>query len=401
MPDPFIQHPLRFGSFCSPFHPPGYSATRALQETLDFAVTLDQLGYDEFWVGEHHSAGWELVASPELFLAFVAARTARIRIGTGVASLPYHNPFTVAERMVLLDIMSGGRANMGVGPGNLSYDALMLGIDTDLTRERMGEALGVIIRLLTEEDPVDHEAEWFTLRGAKLQLRTLQRPTLPISVAATLSPAGPKTAGRHGVGVLSLSQYLPNKDMSTADQWAIAEESAADHGHSLDRRNWTLVMPVHLSETRDQAMDDVREGGDAWLKGFYRDTMGYPPLFADADGISRYEIMAGQGSALVGTPADAVDLIGNLYDEVGGFGSFLILETGAAPVDRRIHSYELFARHVAPVFQGNADRQLTSQARYAQDRDEMYERKVRAQTKAGVDWERERGKRGDAPTSIL
>jgi limonene 1,2-monooxygenase len=386
----FQQTPLRFGVFASPFHPPGYSAVRAIAETIELAETLDRLGFDELWVGEHHSAGWELIASPEIFLSHLAARTRRIRLGTGVASLPYHHPFTISERMVLLDVLSGGRAMFGVGPGNLSYDALMLGIDTDVTRTRLGEALGVILRLLLDDEPVDHEGEWFTLRNAKLQLRPVQRPTIPISVAATVSPAGPRTAGTHGVGMLSLSQYLPNKDMSTADQWVIASEAAALAGKEIDRRNWTLVMPMHIAETRQQALDDMREGGDAWLNGFYRATMGYPPLFADADGVSRIEIMAEQGSALIGTPDDAIELIAALFDDTGGFGSILILETNSAPIPQRDHSYELFARHVFPAFQGTAALSQVANDRYAKARDEMYARKVQAQTKAAEEWERVR-----------
>ncbi len=386
----FVQDPLRFGAFASPFHPPGYSAPRALAETVEFAEKLDRLGFDEIWIGEHHSAGWELIASPEMFLSHLAARTRRIRLGTGIASLPYHHPFTLSERMVLLDVLSGGRAMFGVGPGNLSFDALMLGIDPLVTRDRTNEALGVILRLLTDDEPVDHEGEWFTLRNAKLQMRPLQRPTIPISVGATVSPAGPRMAGTHGVGMLSLSQYLPNKEMSTADQWVIASEAAALAGKEIDRRNWTLVMPMHIAETRRQALDDMREGGDAWLKGFYRDTMGYPPLFADADGISRIEIMAEQGSAMIGTPDDAIELIAALHETTGGFGSLLFLETNSAPIERRDHSYELFARHVAPVFQGTAGLSVHANERYAKARDDMYARKVAAQTKAAEDWERAR-----------
>jgi alkanesulfonate monooxygenase SsuD/methylene tetrahydromethanopterin reductase-like flavin-dependent oxidoreductase (luciferase family) len=152
----------------------------------------------------------------------------------------------------------------------------MLGIDTDVTRTRLSEALGVILRLLLDDEPVDHEGEWFTLRNAKLQLRPVQRPTVPISVAATVSPAGPRTAGTHGVGMLSLSQYLPNKEMSTADQWVIASEAAAlagkePHARSIEFREadalalpfpdesfdalWTMSTFVHVPDERfDAAM---------------------------------------------------------------------------------------------------------------------------------------------------
>ena len=84
--------PLRFGIFMAPFHPPGQNPTLALERDLDLIVHLDQLGFDEAWIGEHHSGGYEIIASPEVFIATAAERTRNIRLGTGVVSLPYHQP---------------------------------------------------------------------------------------------------------------------------------------------------------------------------------------------------------------------------------------------------------------------------------------------------------------------
>ena len=120
---------LKFGIFLAPFHPVGQNPTLALEHDLELICHLDRLGFDEAWIGEHHSAGYEIIASPELFIADVAARTQRIRLGTGVVSLPYHNPLMVADRMMQLDHLTRGRAMFGVGPGLLPSDAMMLGID--------------------------------------------------------------------------------------------------------------------------------------------------------------------------------------------------------------------------------------------------------------------------------
>src|SRR6266480_6944524 len=120
---------MRFGIFLAPFHPVGQNPTAALQRDLEMIVRLDELGYDEAWIGEHHSAGYEIIASPEVFIAVAAERTKRIRFGTGVSSLPYHHPFMLADRMVLLDHLTLGSAMFGVGPGELPSDAFMLGID--------------------------------------------------------------------------------------------------------------------------------------------------------------------------------------------------------------------------------------------------------------------------------
>ena len=143
---------MNFGAFLAPHHPIGEHPMLQLQRDLDLVEQLDQLGIDEFWCGEHHSTGWEVIASPEMFLAAAAQRSHRIMLGTGVISLPYHHPFNVAQRMVQLDHMTGGRAIFGSGPGALPSDAFTLGIDPMTQRDRQDEALGVIRRLLAGDD---------------------------------------------------------------------------------------------------------------------------------------------------------------------------------------------------------------------------------------------------------
>ncbi|PON12395.1 LLM class flavin-dependent oxidoreductase, partial [Candidatus Entotheonella serta] len=154
---------MKFGIFMAPFHRPGENPTLALERDLELIEWLNTLGFDEAYVGEHHSAGWETICSPEVFLASVVARTKRIMLGTGVVSLPYHNPYMVANRMVLLDHLSRGRAILGVGPGALASDALMFGIDPERQREMMDEALGVIIRLFESTAPLTVKSAWFEL----------------------------------------------------------------------------------------------------------------------------------------------------------------------------------------------------------------------------------------------
>ena len=160
---------LKFGAFLAPHHPIGEHPTLQFRRDLDLAEHLDRLGYDEFWCGEHHSTGWEVIASPEMFLAAAGERTHTIRLGTGVVSLPYHHPFNVAQRIVQLDHMTRGRVIFGSGPGALPSDAYMLGIDPMVQRDRQDEAIGVIQRLLKGEERFSHESDWFSLKDAALQ----------------------------------------------------------------------------------------------------------------------------------------------------------------------------------------------------------------------------------------
>ena len=185
---------MQFGGFLAPHHPVGESPTLQFRRDLKLVKHLDELGFEEFWCGEHHSSGWETIASPELFLAAAGEHTGNIRLGTGVISLPYHHPFNVAQRMVQLDHMTRGRAMFGSGPGALPSDAYTLGIQPMVQRDRQDEALGVIIRLLNGEDRFDYESEWFTLKDAQLQILPLQEK-MPMTTASSISPSGMKLAG--------------------------------------------------------------------------------------------------------------------------------------------------------------------------------------------------------------
>src|SRR6201995_4371702 len=193
---------LKFGAFLAPHHPIGEHPLLQFRRDLDLVEQLDALGYDEFWCGEHRSSGWEMIASPEMFLAAAAERTKRIKLGTGVISLPYHHPFNVAQRIVQLDYMTGGRAIFGSGPGALASDAHSLGVDPMLLRDRQEEAITIIKRLFNGER-VTAKSEWFTLQDAALQLRPLQEE-IPFVVASQISPSGMTLAGKHGIGIISI-----------------------------------------------------------------------------------------------------------------------------------------------------------------------------------------------------
>jgi limonene 1,2-monooxygenase len=154
-----MDQPMKFGTFIGPLHDPEHNPTLAIRRDLDFVQYLDELGYDEAWIGEHHSNGYETIPAPEIFIAAAAERTQRIKLGTGVVSLPYHHPFIVADRMVFLDHLTRGRMIFGVGPGAFPSDAHMLGLDFAQSRPKMTSGLDAIMRLLTEDDPVTIETD--------------------------------------------------------------------------------------------------------------------------------------------------------------------------------------------------------------------------------------------------
>ncbi|HEU5149971.1 MAG TPA: LLM class flavin-dependent oxidoreductase [Iamia sp.] len=345
--------PQRFGIFLAPFHPVGQNPTLALQRDLALIEHLDGLGFDEAWIGEHHSAGYEIIASPEVFIAAAAERTRRIRLGTGVSSLPYHQPLMLADRMVLLDHLTRGRVMFGVGPGALPSDAYMMGIEVARQRDMMEEALEAILLLLRSDEPVTYETDWFTLRDARLQLRPFQRPHFEVAVAAQVSPAGPRAAGRFGTGLLSIGATSQGGFDALGYHWDVVEERAARFGTVPDRSAWRLVGPMHIADTREQAVRDVAFGLGDWVDYFQR--VAALPLAPDTtDHDSLVDALNASGFAVIGTPEDAIAQIARLAEQSKGFGAFLLMAHEWADRPETLRSYELIAREVMPAFQGSA-----------------------------------------------
>jgi limonene 1,2-monooxygenase len=347
-----VNGPTRFGCFMAPFHPVGQSPTLALQRDLELLEHMDRLGFDEAWIGEHHSGGYELIASPEVFIAHAAARTRQIHLGTGVLSLPYHHPLLVADRMVLLDHLTQGRAMMGVGPGQLISDAQMLGIQPENTRRMLEESLDAIIALLAGE-VVTRRTDWFRLEGARLQLRPFTQPRFEIAAAATVSPIGPTLAGRYGLGMLSLAATNPAGFALLARHWEIVEEQAARSGASVDRRRWRMTCPMHLADTEAQARRDVRHGLPL-VFDYLRRIVPMPPTTATNVDETIDELHR-DGGAVIGTAERAIEQIERLVHQSGGFGGMLFVAADFADRAATLRSYEIFAERVMPHFRGQLE----------------------------------------------
>jgi limonene 1,2-monooxygenase len=355
---------LTFGIFLAPFHPVGQNPTLALERDLQLIEHLDALGFDEAWFGEHHSAGYEIIASPEVFIAAAAQRTRTIRLGTGVSSLPYHHPFMLADRLVLLDHLTRGRLMIGVGPGALPSDAFMMGIDPAKQRDMMEEGLEAILLLLEGKAPVTMETEWFKLVQARLQMRPFQRPYPEVAVAAQISPAGPRAAGKFGCGLLSIGATSAAGGFDIlGSHWEVMDERAAEFGTTVDRSKWRLVGPMHIADTTEQAVADVAFGLEEWVDYFQR--VAALPIAPDTTNFdSLVDALIASGFAVIGTVDDAVAQIERLRVQSGGFGTFLLMGHEWADTAATRHSYELFARYVAPQFQ-DSSRTLTASRDWA------------------------------------
>jgi limonene 1,2-monooxygenase len=387
--------PLRHGVFLAPFHSVRENPTLALERDLQLCQWLDELGFDEAWIGEHHSGGMETIDSPELFIAAAAERTKHIRFGTGVVSLPYHHPLNVANRIIQLDHMTRGRVMFGAGPGLLASDALMMGIEPEATRDRLEEGIDVILRLLKGET-VTEQTEWCTMRDARTHLRPFTRPHPEVCVASAVTPSGGRLAGRHGLGMLCVAAGERAGFDALDTNWKVACEIAAEEGREMDRGRLRCVVNMHLADSREQAIADIRHGCEEFVRYFNNNQ----PRFAVPEGADYVDWVLEHRIAVVGTPDDAIERIEQLYAKQGEFGCLLLQITNWADWPALKHSLELYANYVIPHFSGANDSRSDSYRWVTDNQEELVTKRVNAANQMFAKHEAERAGKNSRPDEV-
>lgn len=343
MPHPALP---RFGLFLQPIHDPHHDPTVALEDDLALIEQLDRLGFDDVWIGEHHSTGWETIASPAVFIAAAAARTRRIRLGSGVVPLPLHHPLLTAGEYALLDHLTGGRTMLGVGPGGgLPSDPLVFGLDPARQPAMFAERFDVLMRLFLEREPFDHDGEGFTLRNAVLNLRPRSVPHPDIGIVAGRSEEALLRTGRHA------ARWLVGAPPDAIDEaWEHVEAGAREAGRTITRDIADLPLTVHLADDRQRARDEVREGIARERFDFATPVTGAPSPTVDRD--AWLDEVADRPTVVVGTPDDAIAKLRALRDDTG-VGGFLVTAKWWAGREATLRSYELLAQRVMPALRGS------------------------------------------------
>lgn len=385
---------MRFGIFLAPFHKPGINPTLALEQDLELVEWLDRCDYDEVWFGEHHSAGSEISASPELMIATSAPRTRRIKLGTGVVSVSYHNPLWVAEKIVQLDHLTRGRVMLGLGPGSLPTDAAMIGLSQKDTRGLLADGLDIITRLLRSDEPVNFQNDRWTLKDARLHLRPYSN--FDLATAAVASPTGPKLAGKYGTGMISIGATTAAGFDALALHWDVIEEEAKHYGHTPDRSKWRLVGLCHIAETMEQAKRDVEYGIEHWFN-YFQEIAAFPQMSMPGQNAKEMiDFINDSGFGAIGTPEMCRAQIDRLWTQSnGGFGAYLMLAHNWANFDATRRSYELIAREVFPHFQGQHLSTMNAAMRAQKMRPELAEIHAKAVETAQNNYAVEKEKRAE------
>jgi limonene 1,2-monooxygenase len=338
---------LRLGVFVPPFWPVKESPTLCFERDLQLAEYCDEIGIAEYWVGEHHSGGWQPIASPELMIAAAAQRTKRVKLGTGVVSLPYHNPLMTANRIAQLDHLTRGRLMFGAGPGLLTADAYMVGIDPRDSRDKLDQGLSVITRLLAGEW-VTEETSWYKLQDAHCQVLPCNN-ALELCVASTMSPNGGVLAAKYNAGMLCLAATSIGGYDALSTNWKVAQGSAAKYGRTMDPSRLRCATDIHIADTREEAMAQVRDGYETYLQ--YGRT--HSKHMKDNPTNMPLEKLIADGDVVVGTVEDAIAQIRRIEAKVPDFGCLLLSERNWARPEHRNRSLELMMLKVLPEINGD------------------------------------------------
>ena len=346
---------MKFSLFMMPLHYPTENPSLAFDRDIALIHLADELGYDECFIGEHHSGGWETMPAPEMALAKASAHAHRVRLGTSVISVPFHHPYYVAERMAFLDHLTRGRAILGVGPCNLITDKKLFALADEKLHPMMAESADIIVRLLESSEPIDYDGQFWKFKQMRLQLRSYQQPRMPLAIASSGNPLSLELAGKYGMLLLSPAGKNKRNNQTKVEQWNKVEAIAAKSGVPTSRDNWRIATCVYLAESREEAWRDVEESIRRDMEYFF--AIGLKAPYEAYPGQPAHEITARSGADrrdwIIGTPDDAIAEIERMQAELGGFGGLLLSTHEWAGTEKLRRSYELFARYVMPHFRGH------------------------------------------------
>lgn len=346
--------PRTFGCFLPPYHDPAKSPQTALRDDTELGILADDLGFDELWLGEHHSGGWGTLSAPELLIASLAPQTRRIRFATGITPLPYHHPVHVAERIALLDHITAGRAILGCGTGTYVHDMEMVGVEPATVRDHFRAALEVVKALLAGQT-VDVTTPWFTVKKGALQLRPFREP-IELVVASSLSD--------EAVELLTDTETTPIVNL--APPWGtirpgaegpdpvgvLAERVATYRAKSDGTARIRCNVFVHLADTPAQGIDELMDGWTAQRLGLYRGVLGMPMPSSPAVHRKALESMVDKGAFIVGDAAACVSTLRDVVGRLGGLESLTFFVPGWLPHQAAREQLTAISREVIPALLG-------------------------------------------------
>jgi alkanesulfonate monooxygenase SsuD/methylene tetrahydromethanopterin reductase-like flavin-dependent oxidoreductase (luciferase family) len=354
--------PIRYGMFIMPFHPPHKPAAQCHDEDLELIVAAEELGFCEFWIGEHHTMQYENIVMPEIFIARALGETRRIRLGPAPVCLQQHHPAHVACRLAFLDHLSKGRLNVCFGAGSVTADQELYGCDPKLAAEMVDEAIETILYLWTHDPPYEVQGKYWPITLAKnvdyetrigFVPKPLQTPHPPISVPG-MSRNSPsmKTAARRGHQPFAHCLIPGNV---VADTWNTYETAALEAGRTPRRADWKVARSIFLADTTKEAVRRARTNslgqnyeyiGRLFDKGLGRRIYKRDLEMSDADCNLEY-LMNEQ--IIAGDVDEVLRRLLILVEETGPFGTLVLMGYDWDDKASWMHSMRLFATELMPA----------------------------------------------------
>lgn len=354
--------PIRYGMFIMPFHPPSKPLGQCYDEDLELIARAESLGFEEFWIGEHHTMKYENIVMPEIFIGRVLGETSTIRLGPAPVCLQQHHPAHVASRLAFLDHLSKGRLNLCFGAGSVTADQELYGLDPKAAPEMVAEAIDIILRLWTTDPPYEIPGNYWPIRlkqfvdyetGIGFIHRPLQQPHPPIAVPAmSRGSASMRMAGARGFQPFAHCLVTANV---LADFWSCYAQAAEEAGRRPRRADWKIARAIFLAETTREARQKARTNslgrnfeyiGRLFDKGLgrriYKRDLDMPDADCNMDFLMEEQIIAGDVD-------EVLRRLLRMMEETGPFGTLILMGYDWDDKESWLRSMELFARELMPA----------------------------------------------------
>jgi len=354
--------PIQYGMFIMPFHNPAKPLAQCFDEDLELIVRAEELGFGEFWIGEHHTMKYEPIVMPEIFIARALGETRHIRMGPAPVCLNQHHPAHVASRLSFLDHLSKGRLNLCFGPGSVTADQELYGADPKNASDMVTEAVDTILELWSSDPPYEIEGKYWTIRlkktvdeetGIGFIHKPLQRPHPPISMPGmSRNSATMKLAGARGY--LPFAHCLVTANV-LADIWKTYADAAYAAGREPNRGDYKISRSIFLADTTKEAVHKARTNslgknyeyiGRLFDKGLGRKIYKRDLAMSDADCNMDFLM---QEQIIAGDVDEVLRRLLLMVEETGHFGTLVLMSYDWDDKKSWLHSMELFAREVMPA----------------------------------------------------
>ena len=332
---------MKFGIFVFGDNPPelGRSNQKYYEEVLTMAEWAEELGFDSFWLGEHHLYWYGTCVSPPMVIAALGQRTKKIRLGPAVSVLPLRHPLLVAEEYALADNLCGGRLNFAIGSGFSPVEYKAFGMTMEEAREKYWEAFDLILKSWTQET-FSHHGKHYQIENGSLYMKPLQKPLPPTWIAAS-SDETLIRAGELGFPIMGIPFVRSGSLLEVKQKNDLFKESYFRAGHK-EEPDIMVALHVYLHPSADVADSSARPCFDRvvdYLKKYRRPGARVP----DFDTIKKDQL------ALFTTPEDACAIFRE-YAKAGVTHVICMVNFGGVPMPDVRRTLELMSQEVFPSF---------------------------------------------------